>query len=284
MKRVKLDIAGKSDPGCVRRNNEDSLAVDETLGLLIVADGMGGHNSGEVASRLATETILDFGRKMMGGAKQLLPEGGNPSRSARTRQLEYFVKTANTIIYEKARAFPQDQGMGTTVVAVSTDGRTCTVAHVGDSRLYFLRNGRLQAMTQDHSLVMDQVRRGLISPEQAEKSGMQNILTRALGTEPEVAVDVEEHPVLTGDVLLLCTDGLTKMVPEAKIERLLAEPSGAADCCDRLISEARAAGGVDNVTVIVAKAGAGGGRGVRGLLDKILGGQLRRAMEGGRDA
>lgn len=271
MKKTTYAIAGKTDPGCVRTNNEDSLAIDQDLGLLVVADGMGGHNSGEVASRLATDTILDYCRKMLGGDRKMIPEGGDKSKSVPARQLEYFVQTANTMIYEKARAFAKDRGMGTTVVAALLDGPMMTVAHVGDSRFYVYRGGRLQVITQDHSLVMDQVRRGLITAEDAEKSGLQNILTRALGTESEVVVDVQDHPVLPGDTLLMCTDGLTKMVTESRICEILAAEREPSSACDALIGEARKNGGVDNITVVIASVSAQANKGVKGFFDRILG-------------
>ena len=269
MTKLQLDIAAKTDPGCVRENNEDSLAVDETLGLLVVADGMGGHNAGEVASRMATETILEYARKWLGGEKQLIPEKGDPAKSVRARQLEYFLQTANTLIFEKSKVIPQDHGMGTTVVAVLASDGGATVAHVGDSRLYLMRNGSLEAMTEDHSLVADQVRRGLITAQQAEQSSLQNILTRALGTEANVAIDVNDLPLLKGDVLLLCTDGLTKMVPEGEIAQTLKTSTTAAAACNSLIESARQAGGVDNVTVITVFVGKKAG--VGGLLGKIFG-------------
>lgn len=275
MSRYRCIVAGRTDPGRVRENNEDSLAMDQDLPLYVVADGMGGHNSGEVASHLATETILDFARRMMGQGSDLAPrdalKGGEPRPSSiRARQLEYCVQSANTVIYEKAKAFPQDHGMGTTVVAVSVDGDSLAVAHVGDSRFYILRGGILQVMTQDHSLVADQLRRGLITAEEAERSTMQNILTRALGTEPMVQVDIQEHPMLPGDVFLLCTDGLTKMVPEAEIEKVLLEGGPPPVLCDRLVEKAKEAGGVDNITVLVGKVGPQEA-GVKGFLRRLFG-------------
>lgn len=270
MNRTRLEIAAKTDPGCVRPNNEDNLAVIEELGLLVVCDGMGGHSSGEVASQIATDTVREFATKMMGGPQQLLPEGGDPSKSGRARQLEYFVKTANTMIFEKARAFPKDHGMGTTIVAALVDEKSMTVAHVGDSRLYLMRGSQLQLCTEDHSLVMDQVRRGLITLAEAEKSSIQNILTRALGTEQEVAVDVNEHPLLAGDVVLLCSDGLTKHVTEVEISRSLKDPRPVAEIADELIRKAKDGGGTDNITVVVARVPASSSSGLRGLFSKIF--------------
>lgn len=270
MTGTRLEIAAKTDPGCVRANNEDNLAVIEELGLLVVCDGMGGHSSGEVASRIAADTVKEFAVKMLGGGKTIVPEGSDPSRPPRARQLEYFVKTANTMIFEKARAYPKDHGMGTTIVAALVDEKSMTVAHVGDSRLYLMRGGRLHLMTEDHSLVMDQVRRGLITLAEAEKSSIQNILTRALGTESDVAVDVEEHPLLAGDLLMLCSDGLTKHVGEAELTDTLRGGKPVGEITDTLVQKARDGGGSDNITVVVARIPASTGSGLRGFLSKIF--------------
>lgn len=266
-----LEIAGATDPGCVRKNNEDNFAVDPELGLLVVADGMGGHNSGEVASDIASKTIVEFARKMMGGDRSLLPEGGSPGLTPRGRQLEYFVKTANTMIYEKGRAFPKDAGMGTTVVAALVDGKSMTVAHVGDSRLYLYRRGDLAQLTEDHSLVGEQVRRGQISADEAARSNLQNILTRALGAEGDVQVDVADHPLLPGDLVLLATDGLSKMVPDAEVAATIAAAGEPQAIVDALIARARAAGGVDNVTVVVARVPSRDGGGVKGIVSRLFG-------------
>lgn len=251
--RDRLDVAGATDPGCVRKNNEDNFAVDTDLGLLVVADGMGGHNSGEVASDLAANTILDYARKMIGGAQALVPEGGTAGLTARGRQLEFFVKSANTMIYEKGRAFPKDAGMGTTVVAALVDAKSLTMAHVGDSRLYLWRRGCLSQLSEDHSLVGDQVKRGQITADEAARSGLQNILTRALGAEKDVQVDVADHPLLPGDLVLLATDGLSKMLVDAEVAAVIADSVEPRKIVDVLISRSRAAGGVDNITVVAAK-------------------------------
>ena len=245
--------------------------MEPELGLLLVADGMGGHNSGEVASDLAAKTILDFARRMLGGAKSMLPEGGSASLSPRGRQLEYFVKTANTMIYEKGRAFPKDAGMGTTVVAALVDGRSLTVAHVGDSRLYLWRNGELTQLTEDHSLVGEQVKRGQITAAEAARSNLQNILTRALGAEGEVQVDVADHPLFPGDLVLLATDGLSKMVADAEVARTITAEASPQAIVEELIAKARAAGGVDNVTVVAARVPPRGDGGVKGLVARLFG-------------
>lgn len=266
-----VEIAGATDPGLVRKNNEDNFAVDPELGLLVVADGMGGHNSGEVASDLAAKTIVDFARKMIGGAKNVVPEGGTHGLSARASQLEFFVKTANTMIYEKGRAFPKDAGMGTTVVAALVDAKGLTVAHVGDSRAYLYRNGQLSQLTEDHSLVGEQVKRGQITADQASRSNLQNILTRALGAEADVAVDTADHPLLPGDIVLLATDGVSKMVTDAEVAAMIAAEREPARIVDALIAKARAGGGVDNITVVAARVPGAGEGGVSSLVRRLLG-------------
>jgi protein phosphatase len=272
MSETVFEIAGKTDPGKVRERNEDSIGLLPELGLLVVADGMGGHNSGEVASGLATETILNFAKSMLGQGKTMVPEGEDHGLSVPARQLVHFIKNANTIIFEKSRAFAKDHGMGTTVVAVLTGEKSITVAHVGDSRLYLLRNGNLERLTEDHSLVMDQVKHGLITEEQAEKSHLQNILTRALGTEENVEVDVQDHPVLPGDVLMLCSDGLTKMVTDQEMAEVLSSPGNPQAWTDRFIEMANAAGGVDNVTVAIARVAPERPGGLKGFVRHLFGG------------
>ncbi|HAM35468.1 MAG TPA: Stp1/IreP family PP2C-type Ser/Thr phosphatase [Elusimicrobia bacterium] len=267
------EFAGKTDPGCVRANNEDGLAIDEDLGLLIVADGMGGHNSGEVASELAISTIRSFARRMLGGEKTMVALGGDPLLSARAQLLEHFVESANTMIFEKGRAFPRDAGMGTTVVAVLVDQKSVAVAHVGDSRLYLFRGGVLSQLTEDHSLVGDQLRRGLITPEAAAHSTLQNILTRALGAESIVKVDVAEHPVFPGDILILSTDGLDKMVSDEEVANVLREDSTPARVVDVLVRLARQAGGTDNITVVCARLGSSRPQGLWGKMSGFLQGR-----------
>jgi protein phosphatase len=267
-----VEVAGTTDPGCVRKNNEDNFAVEPALGLLVVADGMGGHNSGEVASDISCKTIVEYARKMLGGEKTLVPEGGTAGLTPRGRQMEFFVKSANAMIYEKGRAFPKDAGMGTTVVAAIVDSQSMTVAHVGDSRLYLWRRGELTQLTEDHSLVGEQVKRGQITSDEAARSNMQNILTRALGTEKDVRVDVADHPLFPGDVVLLATDGLSKMVVDADVSAVIADSSDPQKIVDALISKSRAAGGVDNIAIVAARIPAAGERGaVAKIMARLFG-------------
>ncbi len=270
----RVEIAGATDPGCVRKNNEDHFAVEPDLGLLVVADGMGGHNSGEVASDISCKTIVEYARKMLGGGKTLVPEGGTPGLTPRARQLEFFVKSANAMIYEKGRAFPKDAGMGTTVVAAIVDSKSLTVAHVGDSRLYLWRRGELIQLTEDHSLVGEQVKRGQITADEASRSSLQNILTRALGAERDVQVDVADHSLLPGDLVLLATDGLSKMLIDAEVAAVIAAEREPRKIVDALIAKSRAAGGVDNISIVAARvpaSGEGEDGGVKTFVSRLFG-------------
>ncbi|OGS00392.1 MAG: hypothetical protein A3G41_03135 [Elusimicrobia bacterium RIFCSPLOWO2_12_FULL_59_9] len=253
MASLKLSLAAKTDVGRKRDNNEDSIGADADLGLLIVADGMGGHQAGEVASQIAVDVVLKNLRSMAQSERPSLPEGSDPALALKTNQLAFCVRMANQVIFEAAHKFPKDSGMGTTLTSLLLDGDHYAVAHVGDSRAYVVREGAMQQISDDHSLVMEQVRKGLISLEQAEKSNMQNILIRALGVESKVQVDVAEHPAMDGDVVLLCSDGLNKMVSDEGILKAVLEQKEPLAICNRLIEMSNRNGGVDNVSVAVGQ-------------------------------
>jgi serine/threonine protein phosphatase PrpC len=237
--RLSIQTAGLTDPGLVRANNEDALCVDESLGLLIVADGMGGHNAGEVASGIAIKAIPD----------QLRQLGRKGTAKA---DLGLCFETANQMIFEAANSSPDDSGMGTTCTAALITGDRLSVAHVGDTRCYLFRHGQLEQLTEDHSLAMEQLKHGLISKEQAGYIN-QNVLTRSLGTQPEVKIDLDEHPLLPGDVLLLCSDGLGKELTDEQVTQAMMETPEPAELVRRLVDQANAAGGRDNITVAVAR-------------------------------
>ena len=243
--------AGRTDQGMVRKNNEDAVWVDPSAGLLVVADGMGGHQSGEVASGMAVTTIPEHFKLLSKAesAGQIM----NKRLSPEANRLGSCVKMANQMIYEAARKYPKDKGMGCTCTAALIHGDRVGVAHVGDSRAYLIRRGEMEQLTRDHSLVMDQVRQGLITKEEAAKSSLQNILTRALGTQPDVEVDVDEHPLFADDVLLLCSDGLFKELTDEQILKLAVEHPEPQELVESLIERANAAGGRDNVTVAAAR-------------------------------
>lgn len=241
----------QSDVGRKRPHNEDRHCADRELGLFIVCDGMGGGNAGEVASALAVETIH---RHYADAALQSeLPLLGEPEQvfSSTTGRLVSSIRKANEVIYRSAWHRPDWSGMGTTVVAAALTDHILSFAHVGDSRLYLVRNQTIQPLTMDHSWVAEQVRQGLLTEEEAERSPRRNIVTRALGVEATVDVSTGEIPLFPDDLLLLCSDGLTKGVPPGAILDTLLDTEDVHTRSQRLITMANEAGGEDNTTVIV---------------------------------
>jgi protein phosphatase len=240
----------KSDIGRKRPQNEDSFLADPSLGLYIVCDGMGGGNAGEVASRMAIETIAAHVQSpARASAGETEPD--DPNLTAAANQLAHAVRAANAAVFQASWEHANYAGMGTTVAAVRLSGHSLSIAHVGDSRVYLIRNGAIQALTADHTWVAEQVAQGYMSEEEAERSPRRNIVTRALGVESTVDIDVTELPVLKGDLLLLCSDGLTRGVRCADILKTLEKEAGLQDKTDRLISLANDAGGEDNITVML---------------------------------
>ncbi len=254
---MRVDIGARTDVGRVRNNNEDSYRVVALLNLFVLSDGMGGEAHGEVASALAVETVATH---CLEAANNLsAPSFGEPrpNLSEKTNRLASAVHLANRKIREAALSDPRRRGMGATVLAVWLDDRRLSLAHVGDSRAYLLRAGALAQLTSDHSLVAEQVRRGILTPQQADTSAMQSVLIRALGTHAEVEVDADEQLLLDGDALLLCTDGLTRMVTEPEIASTLLTYPDAQAAADRLVMLANDYGGEDNVTVVVLRVALG---------------------------
>lgn len=244
-------FGAKTDVGLKREHNEDSLCADPKLGLFIVCDGMGGRNAGEVASSLAVEVIQKhMSEAYKNGSLPMIGEV-DPKLSPQTNRLASAVRLANQVVYGASHSRPGQTGMGTTVVCGLINGSLLSVAHAGDSRMYLIRGENIHALTADHSLVAEQVRQGILTEEQAEKSLQKNIVTRALGVEETLQVDLDEIELVKGDIILLCSDGLTKGVKPAEIMRMLREEQQPQAACDRLIKLANAAGGEDNTTVIV---------------------------------
>jgi protein phosphatase len=246
--KFSLQLAGLTDRGKVRANNEDSLCVDPELGLLVVADGMGGHQSGEKASGIAVSSIPANFKQLADNPADVT----NKRFSPETNRLGFCLQIANQTIYETARRSVQDKGMGTTCTAACIANDRLSVAHVGDSRCYLIRGERIEQLTADHSLLMEKVRHGLISKEQAT-GAEQHILTRSLGTEPEVQVDLGEHPLLPGDVVVLCSDGLDKELTNEQLLKTVIRTPDPRQLAQQLIDMANAAGGRDNITVAVAR-------------------------------
>jgi len=245
--------AGVSDVGRIRTNNEDSFRILESLNLFVLSDGMGGEAHGEVASALAVETLSAYCLADKEDSSITLLGTEDEPWGEKTRRLQNAVIQANLKIYESAQKNPEQRGMGATLTAAWINGAKLSIAHVGDSRAYLLRNGALQQLTNDHSLVAEQVRRGILTPQQAEESDMQSVLLRALGAHPEVEVDVDETELFPRDVLLLCSDGLTRMVTEPEIAGTLQAQTDPQAAATKLVELANERGGMDNVTVIVAR-------------------------------
>jgi serine/threonine protein phosphatase PrpC len=247
----RIEVGSKSDVGRVRENNEDSLRVVPELNLWLLSDGMGGVAHGEVASALAIETIATYCQQKPAGVSASVGELSDISATA--NHLAEAARAANHKIYDSASRNPEQHGMGATVVAAQLEGRRLSVMHVGDSRAYLMRSGTLVPLTEDHSLVAEQVRRGVLTPEEAEHSRLQNVLVRALGVREEVEPDASDRELLPGDYLLLCTDGLTRGIPDLEIAKILASSANPQAAVDRLIEIALERGGEDNITAIVVR-------------------------------
>jgi protein phosphatase len=242
-----LEFFSATDTGRARSNNEDSVAVDEGSLLIVLADGMGGYNAGEVASGMATSFIkAELGR-------WLSEASDNASDTDVRRAMDICVDNANRAIFNAANSNPQYAGMGTTlVVGVFRDGRLL-MGHVGDSRGYRLRAGRLQQITHDHSLLQEQIDSGLITAEQAAFSSNKNLVTRAVGVEDTVLLETHLHDVLPGDLYLLCSDGLSDMLDDESIAQLLQASDALPEVAAGLIDAANDAGGKDNISVVLAR-------------------------------
>ncbi len=244
-----LIMVGLTDPGRVREQNEDNIAIVPEAGLVVVADGMGGHLAGEVASKLAVDAISrhvvdTFAQEKRAGVK------------LETKVLGEAIQQANRSIFETARAQPEYAGMGSTVVAVIFYGDRLCVGHVGDSRLYRFRNGVLEQLTQDHSVVQELVSRGLATAEEARLTVSKNLVTRALGIDPEVLADINEFPLEDNDIYLLCSDGLNDVLADGDIEMMLIEHGRQLEtAAHHMVDTANARGGPDNISVILVCAG-----------------------------
>jgi protein phosphatase len=248
---MRLRVGARSDKGRVRALNEDVYAVRPAQGLFVVCDGMGGCPGGEVASQLAVKAMLqalDEGHEA--AASSAINEAGYLPQTSR---LAEAVRRSNQFIYRQAQRHPDHAEMGTTVVSAWIAEQIASVAHVGDSRAYLWHSDRLEPLTCDHSLVEAHVQAGLLEREAGFKSEQQHILVRVLGREPDVDVDVSEVPVQAGDYLLLCSDGLTRMVSERTLAQAIVELRDSQRICDYLVDAANRNGGTDNITVVVVE-------------------------------
>jgi serine/threonine protein phosphatase PrpC len=247
---VKLDFAVLTDVGKLREHNEDCVGFFPQVGLAVLADGMGGHNGGEVASQIAIRVVQDV------VSQRFTTRTSSLWGQARRRMQELLVRAfreANAAIVLEAALQPHLAGMGTTLVAALFEGDRVTVAHVGDSRAYRIRQGSIVQLTKDHSLLQQQIDAGMISEEEAQSSSIRNLLTRAIGTDPAPAVEVHEHATEAGDVYLLCSDGLTDMLSDERILEVIGGRSTLTEACDWLIEEANREGGRDNISTILVE-------------------------------
>lgn len=240
-----LEFHSATDRGRIRSNNEDSIAVVEPAGLMVLADGMGGYNAGEVASGMATAFIeQELGR--------WLQEAGDADDQAVSNAMDVCVDNANRSIFNAAHANAQYAGMGTTLVLGVFRGSRLLLGHIGDSRGYRWRDGQIQQLTRDHSLLQEQIDAGLISPEQAAYSHQKNLVTRAMGVEDVVLLELHSHAVHPGDWYLLCSDGLSDMLDDASIAEVLrSSPDDVGKAAQALVDAANQAGGRDNIAVIL---------------------------------
>lgn len=229
---MNLLASGSTDRGLVRTVNEDSFCVEESLGLFVVADGMGGHEAGEVASAMAVDVLRDYIR--------------NPGNGRSSHRLASGASLANKKIFEAGQG-----KMGTTVAAVLSDGDRLSIAHVGDSRVYLIRSGSIIQLTEDHSLVTEQVKQGLITKEDAKRSAFRNVITKSLGQASDVEVTLNDLAVTGGDRILLCTDGLYSMVPDELIRSTVTSTRNLESACKTLVDAAKKKGGVDNIAVVL---------------------------------
>ena len=262
-KSMTYEFFAQTDRGRVRANNEDAVTVDRDTQVAILADGMGGYNAGEVASGMA----ITFIRTEMN--RWLVQAGPEPSSTDVRRALELCVENANHAILGASLSNPQYSGMGTTLVVGVFQCDRLILGHIGDSRCYRLRAGVLQQITRDHSWLQEQVDAGILTREQAAASSSRNLVTRALGVEPNVQMEVNEFQVAPSDLFVMCSDGLTDMVNDDDLAQLMRTPVPLEEKAALLIDTANAHGGRDNVSVLLVQAAAGGKK--RSLMSRLLG-------------
>lgn len=251
---MKISSEALSDVGRKRKGNEDALAVDEEQRLYVVADGMGGHAAGEVASRIAVESIEEFVTLTAGNQEITWPFGLDETISYDGNRLKTAIRHANRRVLEATRESAELEGMATTVAAVLVEDDVANMAHVGDSRIYLWSGGEMTLLTSDHSWVNEQIQTGVISPEQARSHPLRNVVTRALGGRADLLVDIQSRKMASGEVLLVCSDGLTTMMADHEIAASL-EASGGdiARAARALVDESNERGGEDNITVVLMK-------------------------------
>jgi serine/threonine protein phosphatase PrpC len=239
-----IQLIGKTDVGLVRSNNEDCFIVNQPSGYCLVADGMGGAAAGETASRIFAQT-----------AEEIFTDNAPAAEQEIIESVQSIFRQANDRILAHVAKWPEHQGMGCTAELLAFTGAGFVIGHMGDSRTYRYRQGALKQLTKDHSLVQDQIDQGLITAEQARTHSMRNVILRAVGVRPSPALDTLRGPVYTGDLFLLCSDGLTDMVSDEEIDQVLALEGDLGLKTEHLVDMAKKAGGKDNITVVLAEIG-----------------------------
>jgi len=266
----KFSCVGMSDAGRVREHNEDTIGTDADIGLVVLADGMGGYKAGEVASGIAVRTLMSLIKDAV-EREDLTVRDAATDLSRPGILLRDAIQRANKIIYQTARTQANCEGMGTTVVAGLFFDDKLTIAHVGDSRLYRMRGPDFTQVTQDHSLLQELVARGFYTPEEAQRAASKNYVTRALGVEPTVEVDVTEVPVLKDDLFLLCSDGLSDMVEDDDIQLTISTfGANLETLAKQLVLLGNDNGGRDNISIVLVRA-LDSFPARRGVIDRILG-------------
>lgn len=248
---MRITSCGITDVGMKRTNNEDNYLVNDELNLFVCCDGMGGHVGGEYASAIAVNTVEEVLTTIEQDAEANLPDADNPVERTREK-LRYAIRLAGKRIFEKAAAEPEYKGMGTTALALLLDGGNFYIGHVGDSRGYLLREGRIEQLTEDHSLVYQKVKEGVLTPEEAKTHKLRNIITRSLGYMEEVEVDLQVRAIRRGDKFMLCSDGLSNFVSTAEIGELL-HRNAPQQAARQLIQLACDRGGDDNITCVAVR-------------------------------
>lgn len=248
---MRITSCGITDVGMKRTNNEDNYLVNDELNLFVCCDGMGGHVGGEYASAIAVNTVEEVLTTIEQDPDANLPDPENPVERTREK-LRYAIRLAGKRIFEKAAAEPEYKGMGTTALALLLDAGNFYIGHVGDSRGYLLREGRIEQLTEDHSLVYQKVKEGVLTPEEAKTHKLRNIITRSLGYMEEVEVDLQVRAIRRGDKFMLCSDGLSNFVSTAEIGELL-HRNAPQQAARQLIQLACDRGGDDNITCVAVR-------------------------------
>lgn len=254
MSHFDIEFAAVTDIGKIREKNEDNVLISSELGLGVVADGMGGHSAGEIASNIAVSVLAETIRKV-NTAELKIPDNFLPNLDATERKLLMAANLANAAIYSTAQSSSIYKMMGTTLTGVILDKEYAYAVHVGDSRIYLYRAGKVVQITTDHSLAMEHVRRGLLTKSEADKSKIQNVLTRAMGIKKNIEFDLLKFPVKPGDILLLCSDGLYKGLSEKKISELLHKWTNLPliKISRNLVKESNEEDGQDNISTVLIK-------------------------------